>query len=247
MRSSNRAKLAVRASPALWSSVVGLTFTPQRWKAAGDAVCLPHHDLLLDGYPRSANSYIFNFLDQFHEDVRCVHHSHASATLKMARRFGVPSFVLLRDPLDAVTSNVIRSGGNLAYHEAHYAQYYGYVREHQDEFTVVPFEAAITDPAGVLERIEHALGLSPADPSPDEIEAANRRIEDHLEHLADAKYGDEAEDKKAVPDEDRDREKARVRAELADREEMDELRELYRAILDEADRVEAAVPAPADM
>jgi hypothetical protein len=236
MKPRNRAKLAVRRSPALWSSYVAVRFPTQAYKDASDAVCLPRHDLLLDGYPRSANSYLFNFLTRFHDDVDCVHHAHASATLEMARRFDVPAFVLLRDPLDAVTSNVIRSGGNLGYHEAHYEQYYGYVHEHLDDVTVVPFEAATRHPVSVLERLETELGLPHADPDPAEVEAANRSIEDHLEALAADKYGDAAEDKKAVPDADRDEQKARVKDELHQRPDIEKLRGLYREILHEAER-----------
>lgn len=234
MDARSRAKLAVRRSPALWSSYVTVSFPPQRYKSARDAVCLPHHDLLVDGYPRTANSYAYNFLTRFHGDVRCVHHTHASATLKMARRFGTPSVVLVRDPLDAVTSNLIRSQGSLAYLEGHYRQYYDYVREHADELRVVPFETVTQDPVGFLEIVETEAGLPRVDPRPEEVAEANDAVRAHLERLAEAKYGDDARDKKAVPDDDREDEKARVRAELSQRETIGELRELYRAVLAEA-------------
>lgn len=234
MDASSRAKLAVRRSPALWSSYVTVSFPPQAYKSARDAVCLPHHDLLLDGYPRTANSYAYNFLTHFHDDVRCVHHSHASATLKMARRFGTPSVVLVRDPLDAVTSNLIRSEASLAYLEAHYDQYYGYVQDHADDVTVVPFETVTQDPVGFLEIVEAEVGLPHADPTPAQVAEANEAVRAHLEHLAEAKYGEDAQAKKAVPDEDRETEKARVRAELAERDAITELRGLYDDVLEQA-------------
>lgn len=232
MKARNRAKLAVRRSPALWSSYVTVSFPPRRFRSTRDQMCLPSHDLLLDGYPRSANSYVFNFVRRFVDDVRCVHHSHASATLKMADRFDVPSFVLLRDPLDAVTSNVIRSGGNLAYHEAHYEQYYRCVADELDDVTVIPFETATQDPVTVLNTVETELGLPPSDPSPERIEEVNRSIEDHLEHIAQQTHGEDAAETKAVPDERRDRQKARVRAELADREPIQRLRDLHAETLE---------------
>lgn len=240
MDARSRAKLAVRRSPTLWSSYVAVSFPPQRYKSARDAVCLPHHDLLVDGYPRTANSYAYNFLTRFHGDVRCVHHTHASATLKMARRFDTPPVVLVRDPLDAVTSNLIRSQGSLAYLEGHYEQYYDYVRDHADEVTVVPFETVTQDPVGFLEVVERETGLPPADPTQEQVAEANEAVQAHLERLAEAKYGDDAQAKKAVPDEDREDEKARVRAELSQRETIEELRDLYRTVLAEAVAPEAA-------
>lgn len=231
MRASNRAKLTVRASPALWSAYVGLAFPPQRWKSARDAVCLPQHDLVLDGYPRSANSYVYNFVARFLDGQRVVHHTHASATLEMARRFDVPTFVLVRDPVDAVTSNVIRSGGNVDYHEAHYEQYHRSVLDDGDHVTVVPFETATQDPVRVLTLIERELGLPTSDPTPEDVAEAEAAIEAHLEHVAEDKYGDDAEDKKAVPDADRDETKARVREQVASRRAAPELRSLYEQLL----------------
>lgn len=231
-----RAKLAVRRSPALWMSYVALRFPSQPYKATQDAICSPNHEVLLDGYPRSANSYVFNFLTHFHEDLRCVHHSHASATLKMANRFGVPSFVLIRDPLDAVVSNVIRSGGNLAYHEAHYEQYYGYVAENLEAVTLIPFASATKDPVTVLRLVEDELGLPRSDPTRQEVRMANERIEDHLEHIAREKYGEDAGDKKAVPDERRDRQKAHLKEELEETDTIHRLRQLHRRALQQAPR-----------
>lgn len=241
MQASHRAKLAVRASPPLWTSYVTVAFPAQRWKRARDAVCLPHHDLVLDGYPRSANSYAYNFVARFLDGHRVVHHSHASATLKMARALDVPAFVLVRDPLDAVTSNVIRSGGNVDYHEAHYEQYHRYVADHRENVTLIPFETATQHPERMLATIERELGLPPTEPSPGTVEETNERIQAHLEHLAEDKYGDDAADKKAVPDEDREARKARVRDRLADREAMADLRALYEDLRAEA----TPIPAPA--
>ncbi|PSG98095.1 hypothetical protein BRD56_02235 [Thermoplasmatales archaeon SW_10_69_26] len=197
-------------------------------------MCLPHHDLVLDGYPRSANSYMFNFAARFLDGHRIVHHSHASATLKMARRFGVPTFVLVRDPMDAVTSNVIRSGGNLPYHEAHYAQYHRYVDDHREAFTVVPFQTAIEDPTRVLAEIETSLGQEPSRPSPEAVAEAEAAISAHLERLAEDKYGDKADAKKAVPDEDREQQKARVRETVRERGPVAELDALYEALVGDA-------------
>lgn len=242
MDPSTRAKLAVRRSPALWSSYVTLRFPTQRYKATLDALCLPHHDLLLDGYPRAANSYAYNFLTHFHEELDCVHHSHASATLKMARRLEVPGFVLIREPLDALTSNVIRSGDHLPYYVGHYEQYYGYVRENLENVDLVPFDTVTQDPVAFLGFVEEQLGLPRTDPDPDEVQEANRAVEAHLENLAEAKYGEEATDKKAVPDADRERRKARVAAELEGREDVRALQDLYQEVLAAADARDAALP-----
>lgn len=66
------------------------------------------HDILIEGYPRSANTYsvrAFCLLNGW-RDIRIATHSHSSAQVSLACRWNVPSLIVFRDPSEAVVSLV---------------------------------------------------------------------------------------------------------------------------------------------
>lgn len=83
-------------------------------------------DLVVEGFPRSANSFAFHALKKMNPDLAFATHTHSPAQIVLAARWRVPTMVLLRDPLAAVT-------GLLAF---------GRQLTRQDENAVAPVSAA---------------------------------------------------------------------------------------------------------
>ena len=74
---------------------------------------------LLDGYPRSGNTFAASLVKYIYGKDVFVHHFHAIAPIKIALRKDIPVFILIRDPKEAITSyylKMIISKKNSSYH-----------------------------------------------------------------------------------------------------------------------------------
>lgn len=66
-------------------------------------------EIVIEGYPRCANTFtVVAFRQAQSRDVRVAHHLHASAQILRAAKWGVPAILLIRDPIEAVVSLMIR-------------------------------------------------------------------------------------------------------------------------------------------
>jgi hypothetical protein len=64
-------------------------------------------ELVIEGYPRSANSTTaYGFLDRQSRPVRVAHHKHHAAQLLLASKRGLPAVLLIRKPEQAIISNL---------------------------------------------------------------------------------------------------------------------------------------------
>jgi hypothetical protein len=62
-------------------------------------------DLVIDGFPRSANTYAYHaFCLAQKRHFRVGNHTHAAAQFHLARRYNVPAMLAIREPVGAVVS-----------------------------------------------------------------------------------------------------------------------------------------------
>lgn len=122
----------------------------------------PDTDLVIEGFPRSANSFAVLAFEQAQPSPpRLAHHLHAPAQLELAVRYGVPVLVLLREPIDAVASLLIREPGLDAdvalarYHAFHRA-----VERHVERLVLARFTQVTRDFGSVIEAVNQRFGRS---------------------------------------------------------------------------------------
>lgn len=66
-------------------------------------------DIVLEGYPRSANTYLYRIIRAASGDkLKISHHVHRPQQVLMALRYRIPCFVIFRHPLDAIASYLVR-------------------------------------------------------------------------------------------------------------------------------------------
>ncbi|MCD4669543.1 MAG: hypothetical protein K8S14_03775 [Actinomycetia bacterium] len=74
-----------------------------------DHIITKNSSICIEGYPSSANSFTKYIINILIADEGVVYHSlHALANVKLAVKYIVPCIVLLRDPVDAITSSHVR-------------------------------------------------------------------------------------------------------------------------------------------
>jgi hypothetical protein len=129
-------------------------------------------DICIEGFPRSANSFaVAAFRHAQDEPVGIAHHNHVPASVITAIQNGLPTVVLIRDPVEAVISNrglQLQIGAvedkEMPMHLSFEAQlnawqsFYETVWPHRDQVVVAPFETVIDDFGLIIDRANARFG-----------------------------------------------------------------------------------------
>ncbi len=124
---------------------------------------LPNHNaviaqdtkLLIDGFPRSANTFaVAAFKLAQSQDVKVAHHLHAVAHVITAARVQIPALVLIRHPKEAVLSHVIYEGQiTVRQGLREYVRFYERIRPYRRQFVVATFDEVTNDFGAVIRKI----------------------------------------------------------------------------------------------
>lgn len=139
-------------------------FPLARWRRGGvhPEVIGPETELVIDGYPRSANTFaVYAFQIAQPRPVRLAHHLHAPAQLIEAARRGVPSLVVIREPEGAVLSNVMfEEDATLAAAFVSYERFYHRLLPHAQAMVAGEFEEVTRDMGAVIGRLNERFGTT---------------------------------------------------------------------------------------
>jgi hypothetical protein len=124
-------------------------------------VVTPDTDLVMEGFPRSANSFArvaFNRAQR--EKVRIANGLHVPAQVILAARWRIPTLVLIREPRDAVLSFAIRDPIPVDQALRYYVSFYETVEGYRDAYVLGTFEEVTGDFGRVIERINDRFGTT---------------------------------------------------------------------------------------
>lgn len=163
----HRAVLSLSTRPALY-------YAARRVTGRMDDLCICRDtELVIEGYPRSANSTtVHGFLERQARPVRVAHHKHHAAQLIRAARWGIPAIALVREPRAAIMSNLAlaeegrrrtgRTGRGASLGFCHAAMgwsaFYRAILPHADHLLIVPFERATVDIEAVIDALNRRFG-----------------------------------------------------------------------------------------
>ncbi len=197
-------------------------------------------DAVIDGFPRSSNTFATHAFFHSQGDVKVGNHVHSSGQFVLAQRYKVPAMLVLRDPREATLSLAVFDDGftpALAYH------WYNSFHRHMltlEDFIVAPFEEVTTDFGRSIERLNQRFGTSfkPFEASEDASEAVFARMAREREKRAEAlgdTYGNPM--RVAQPTSEKDAQKERMKQAFAHpalEPVKSEALDLYRRLLDRA-------------
>jgi len=185
--------------PALYLPIIRL-YLLRRDKGGTRLRCVSKKtDLVIEGFPRSANSFVVNaFRLAQDRPVEIAHHLHAAAHVIRAVRIGVPVLLLVRDPQGAV----------LSYHVRHphirvrqvlgeYVRFHRRVRPYRHGFVVATFDQATHDLGAVIRRLNAAFSTDFR-----EFEHTDKNVRkcfDRIEQTSRRRFGGLREDLVARP------------------------------------------------
>ncbi len=150
----------------------GLYYPIYRHLGADPSLCVGSEtDIVIEGYPRSANSFLVSaFLSCQHRPVQVAHHLHTPAQVLAGIRRNLPVIVLIRDPVDAIrsraalTRQVDSAEGrrpepvSLAALARDYLRFYQTVEPVLDSVLLVKFDQAISDAGQVIRNLNRRFG-----------------------------------------------------------------------------------------
>jgi hypothetical protein len=129
-------------------------------------------DICIEGFPRSANSFAVGAFESVNPDAEIAHHGHVPAQIIRACQLGLPTIVLIRDPLEAVISlyalqlqNKAHSGSdswllNVSFkHQLlSWLSFYERVGAVHADLVLAPFETVVTDFGQVIDFVNRRYG-----------------------------------------------------------------------------------------
>lgn len=117
-------------------------------------------DVLIDGAPRSGNTFVRLAVQAANPSLNIASHLHAPYGVLKASSWGVPALVLIRDPGDATASLVqVIKGLSVSTALSHWLHYYATLREREFNGCVFEFERATTDIAETIIQFNSHTGL----------------------------------------------------------------------------------------
>jgi hypothetical protein len=207
LRGRLRVRSAVAQHPALFFPVLRGRSARRRVK--------PGTDIVIEGYPRSGNSFALSaFKLAQSQPVEVAHHLHAPAQVIAAARRRIPTLVLIRHPDDAVISQLIRDPyltPRQAFRD--YTRFYRRLLPFRDSFVLARFDS-VTEDFGSVTRAVNArfdTQFGEFQHTPENVERCFAAIE---ERNRANNQGEVVETGVTRPSEQRDQMKQRLRPQL---------------------------------
>ncbi len=118
-------------------------------------------ELVIDGFPRSANSYALVAIQQSNPDVRICSHLHSPRAIKVAARRQLPILLLIRDPDEACASLVqLMPGLRLQSAYRIYWRYYESIVRHRPACQVASFSEVVGSLRDVVSALNARFGIA---------------------------------------------------------------------------------------
>jgi len=156
--------LATRAVYEAKTIVAGhpsLALPAARWRGRG-ALVHSGTDIMIEGFPRSANSFsVAAFMLAQGGPTDVAHHTHASGHVLAALRMGVPVMVLIREPAESVLEfAIVRPSLTLRQVLRGWIRFYARLLPHLGAFVVAPFPQVTADFGLVIRRVNARFGTN---------------------------------------------------------------------------------------
>lgn len=143
----------------LWPSP--LCYAPVARLLYDQKVFTYNYDLLIDGFPRCANTFVLHLARTLYPTLRVRSHLHCPTFAIASVKQGTPVVVVIRDPIDAVPSWVVHHGCTLRDSLNHYIAYYTALVPYIDNINVITFNDATQNIERAVYSLSIATGIQP--------------------------------------------------------------------------------------
>lgn len=114
-------------------------------------------ELLIDGFPRSANTFAYAFIELTQPVKKIAHHVHLPVQFSRSIRFSTPAVFLIRNPVDAAISMSIRRPTYFPYLIfLYYFLFHKRISKIINSLLIVKFEEVISDPNSIIRKLRNS-------------------------------------------------------------------------------------------
>ena len=156
-------RLAIASREHLWA--LYYLYAGNRKRRRGDAInwsethASKDVTIFIDGFPGSGNSYLTKVIKKTQgPDFKLAHHLHAPSQAIRSVKLGVPTILVVRDPIDAACSMHRRFGYPLEWALQANVRFHETLAPYSGKFFIAPFEAITSDPRAVLKQVNEHFG-----------------------------------------------------------------------------------------
>ena len=123
-------------------------------------------DLFISAYPRSGNDYVKQLTKNYNSRIKISSHFHKVGAFKLAIKLGIPTVAVIRDPVECISSSMVKYREELKLKQLPTYPIYDYIFFHKAllkyrrKITILSFEAIIKDPIYYYLKLENELGIN---------------------------------------------------------------------------------------
>lgn len=183
-----RARRLMGDSPALLPIVL--------WATPGSAkrAVGPDTQAVIEGFPRSGNTFAYFALQEANGPTPVSSHVHVPAQVRQAVRRGVPTLLVVREPV-ACLASLLTAAPHVRVRPAYqeYIHHHRQVMDLLDDIVVATFPQITTDFGSVIDRLNARFGTEFVrfEQTPENVDRVFARIDAHYAEL----YGDKASER----------------------------------------------------
>lgn len=122
-------------------------------------------DVFISAYPRSGNDFAKQLIKRYNANLEISSHFHRAGALKLALKKRVPVVGIVRDPLECISSAMIKYTSELnlsslpMYPLFDYVHFHNIMLKRVSEMSLIKFDDLINRPAIFYEKLENDLGI----------------------------------------------------------------------------------------
>ena len=154
-------------------STVPFLYLPLAQRLSGGEPVSRETEIVIEGFPRSANSYAeAAFRVAQTRDVKIAHHCHAAAQVIAASKWSIPCLVIIREPEEACRSLMMHHPSLFTARDLfkEYIVFHEHILVHRSDFVLVTFEKVTTHFSDVIRAVNDRFGTSFSLPQEDSDE-----------------------------------------------------------------------------
>ena len=140
-------------------------------------------DIAIEGYPRSGNTFaVAAFIyaqNKAEKNIKIARHRHEIAQVLLAVKYGIPTLVLIREPLEAISSFIIREQVSPEFALKYYIYYYQHLMPVRKNIVIGEFKKVITIFGEIIKMVNEKYGKKFAifEHTPEAMEEVRKIIE----------------------------------------------------------------------
>ena len=158
----HKIKRILQRAPGLYIKIQLLRYSGKRYKRK---IVVPDSQIVIEGYPRSANSFsVKAFKHANGDDYKIATHLHVFPQVVLGVKYNIPTLVLIRNPFDCISSyaalraqtyglNKFEKGNNIAWLLDDYVFFYENLKPYKGKFVMAEFSDVLKDYGAILTAV----------------------------------------------------------------------------------------------